>query len=72
MLQVDLFTAFAVGGIVLLVYHYLSKKFEYFLSKPIPCPKPTFLFGNTASMILRTQDAKEKIQELYNSFPDAK
>uniref|UniRef100_A0A8D8JY63 Probable cytochrome P450 9f2 n=3 Tax=Culex pipiens TaxID=7175 RepID=A0A8D8JY63_CULPI len=72
MLQVDLFTACAVGGIVLLVYHYVSKKFEYFLSKPIPCPKPTFMFGNTASMMLRTQDAKEKVQELYNSFPDAK
>lgn len=72
MLQVDLFTAFAVGGIILLAYHYLSKKFEYFLTKPVPCPKPTFLFGNTASMLLRTKDASGTIRDIYNSFPDAK
>lgn len=72
MVQVDLWTAGAVGAIILLIYHYLSKKYEYFLAKPIPCLKPTFLLGSTGPMMTRRKDVSSHIKDMYNTFPDFK
>lgn len=68
----DLFTAGAVFAIILLAYHYLSKRYEYFLTKPIPCLKPTFLVGNTGPMMFRQRDIAAHVKILYNAFPDFK
>ncbi|KAL1386787.1 hypothetical protein pipiens_012807 [Culex pipiens pipiens] len=72
MVQVDLFTAGAVFAIILLAYHYLSKRYEYFLTKPIPCLKPTFLVGNTGAMLFRQRDIAAQVKALYYAFPDFK
>ncbi|XP_055640724.1 probable cytochrome P450 9f2 [Toxorhynchites rutilus septentrionalis] len=71
MIQVDLLSAFAIGAIILLIYHYVAKKYEYFLAKPVPCIKPTFGFGSTAPMILRNMDICSLVSKLYNAYPDA-
>ncbi|KXJ79841.1 hypothetical protein RP20_CCG027714 [Aedes albopictus] len=68
MVEVDLYVAMAVGAIVLLLYHYGTKKYEYFLTKPIPALKPTFLFGNTGPMMFRRRDVCSHVKILYNSF----
>lgn len=72
MVQVDLWTASAIGAIVLLIYHYVSKQYQYFLTKPVPCLKPTFLLGNSGLMMLRRIDIKSHVLSLYNSFPEFK
>uniref|UniRef100_A0A1Q3FR14 Putative cytochrome p450 9f2 n=1 Tax=Culex tarsalis TaxID=7177 RepID=A0A1Q3FR14_CULTA len=72
MVQVDFITAGAVFAIILLLYHYLAKKYEYFLPKPIPCIKPSFLLGSTGPMILRQRDISSHMKWLYNQFPDFK
>ncbi|XP_058837432.1 probable cytochrome P450 9f2 [Topomyia yanbarensis] len=71
-MEIDLFGAVAIGAIILLIFHYLSKKYEYFLSKPIPCVKPTFLLGSTGPIMLRKRDFPCHIRMLYNSFPESK
>lgn len=71
-MEVDLFSAVAVGVLILLFYHYISSKYLYFLSKPIPCVKPTFLVGNIGEAILRTKDVRQLTDELYYAFPNAK
>ncbi|XP_055530200.1 probable cytochrome P450 9f2 [Wyeomyia smithii] len=71
-MEVDLLTVAAIGAIVLLLFHYVSKKYQYFLSKPIPCVKPTFFFGSTGPMMFRRRDVTSHIRMLYNLFPDFK
>lgn len=72
MVQVDFLTAGAVFGIILLIYHYIAKKYEYFLPKPIPCIKPSFLLGSSGPMMLRQKDIISHVKWLYNQFPDFK
>ncbi|XP_055529186.1 probable cytochrome P450 9f2 [Wyeomyia smithii] len=71
-MEVDLFTAAAVGILILLILHYISKKYEYFLSKPIPCVKPTLILGSSGPMIFRTRDMPSHVKILYQTFPDSK
>lgn len=72
MLEVDLLTAAAVGTIILLIYHWIAKKYEYFLTKPVPCVKPTFAFGCNAPLLFRRMDLTSLITKLYNAYPDSK
>ncbi|XP_055589829.1 cytochrome P450 9e2-like [Uranotaenia lowii] len=72
MVQVDLITVLAVGTIALLIYYYISKKYQYFLSKPIPCLRPTFLLGSTGPMMFRRADFASHIRKLYGAFPESK
>lgn len=71
MLQVDLFSAAALLAVVILLYHYIAKKYEYFLTKPVPCVKPTFLVGSSGPTIMRTVDMATHFKKLYDTFPDA-
>ncbi|XP_053683470.1 probable cytochrome P450 9f2 [Sabethes cyaneus] len=71
-MEVDLFTALAAGVIILLLFHYASKKYQYFLSKPIPCVKPSFFFGSSGPLMARKRDLPTHIRMMYNTFPDAK
>ncbi|XP_053683463.1 probable cytochrome P450 9f2 [Sabethes cyaneus] len=71
-MQIDLITVAAIGAIILLVVHYISKKYQYFLSKPIPCLKPTFFFGNNAPLLFRKLDMVTHINRMYRTFPDSK
>ncbi|XP_058462581.1 probable cytochrome P450 9f2 [Malaya genurostris] len=71
-MEVDLLTAGAIGAIILLIFHYMSKKYEYFLSKPISCVKPTFLLGSTGPIMFRRRDISSHVRMLYNVFPDSK
>ncbi|XP_065080342.1 probable cytochrome P450 9f2 isoform X3 [Ochlerotatus camptorhynchus] len=70
--MVNLFAAVAVGVIVLLLYHYVAKKYQYFLTKPIPCIKPTFLLGIYDQVFFKKVKLVFGSKVLYNSFPDAK
>lgn len=72
MMEVDLLTACAVGAIILLIYHYIAKKYEYFLTKPVPCVKPTFGFGSTAPTLLRNMDVCTLVTKLYSVYPDVR
>lgn len=72
MTQVNLFTAGAVIIIILLIYHHLAKKYHYFLPKPIPCMKPSFLVGSSGPVLLRRQGVTTFMKTIYNSFPEAK
>ncbi|EAT33135.1 AAEL014611-PA [Aedes aegypti] len=56
-MEVDLLSAFAVGCIVILIYHYVSQN---------------FLVGNIGDIIFRTKDALTHINELYYAFPESK
>ncbi|XP_052563928.1 cytochrome P450 9e2-like isoform X4 [Culex pipiens pallens] len=71
MTQVNLFTAGAVIIIILLIYHHLAKKYHYFLPKPIPCMKPSFLVGSSGPVLLRRQGVTTFMKTIYNSFPEA-
>lgn len=71
-MEVDLLSAVAVGVLILLIYHYVANKYQYFLSKPIPCVKPTFLVGNIGTAIFRTKDVRQQTDELYYAFPNSK
>ncbi|XP_055589825.1 probable cytochrome P450 9f2 [Uranotaenia lowii] len=71
-MEVDLVTALALGAIIFLVYYYLFKNYQYFLTKPVPCPKPTLLLGNTGPMIFRRRDVSTHVRMLYNAFPESK
>ncbi|XP_058837422.1 probable cytochrome P450 9f2 [Topomyia yanbarensis] len=71
-MEVDLVVALAIGAIILLIFHYLSKKHEYILPKPIPCVKPMFFMGSTAPIMFRRRDFPTHIKILYNTFPDCK
>ncbi|KFB49806.1 AGAP012292-PA-like protein [Anopheles sinensis] len=71
-MAVDMVTVAALVAIVALVYYYVQKKYQYFLDKPYPHLKPTFLVGSGGPMLFRRRDMMEHINVLYNSFPDAK
>ncbi|XP_058462586.1 cytochrome P450 9e2-like [Malaya genurostris] len=71
-MEVSLFTAVFIGSITLLVYRYISKKYEYFLTKPIPCVMPTFILGSSGPLMLRTATLKSHIDVLYNAYPESK
>ncbi|XP_053683464.1 probable cytochrome P450 9f2 [Sabethes cyaneus] len=71
-MEVDLFTVTAIGVIIMVLFHYASKKYQYFLSKPIPCVKPTFFFGSTGPIMFRRRDVTSHIRMLYNTFPEFK
>ncbi|XP_053683466.1 probable cytochrome P450 9f2 [Sabethes cyaneus] len=72
MVAIDLFTAIAIGAILVLCYHYIAQKYLYFLTKPVPCLKPTFLLGNFGPLLFRRRDVVSHMNILYNAFPDAK
>ncbi|XP_029732068.2 probable cytochrome P450 9f2 [Aedes albopictus] len=72
MWEADLFTAIAVGALVLAVYHYIAKRYQYFLTKPVPCVKPTFLLGSSIPLLTRDRDISSYIRTLYDAYPDAK
>ncbi|XP_053683465.1 probable cytochrome P450 9f2 [Sabethes cyaneus] len=71
-MEVDLFTALAIGAIILLLFHYVSKKYHYFLAKPVPCVKPSFFFGSGKPLMFRKLDLTSHIKILYDTFPDSK
>lgn len=71
-MEVHLLSAVAIGCLILLIYHFLASKYLYFLSKPIPCVRPTFLLGNIGEAIFRTKDVRTLTNELYYAFPNAK
>nr|XP_019557470.2 probable cytochrome P450 9f2 [Aedes albopictus] len=72
MLEVNLFAAIAVGALILALYHNISKRYQYFLTKPVPSMKPTFLVGNSGPILTRKRDITSHVREIYNSYPDAK
>ncbi|KXJ79843.1 hypothetical protein RP20_CCG027716 [Aedes albopictus] len=72
MLDVNLFAAIAVGALILALYHNISKRYQYFLTKPIPSIEPTFLVGNSGPILTRKRDITSHVREIYNSYPDAK
>nr|XP_019557469.2 probable cytochrome P450 9f2 [Aedes albopictus]XP_029731419.1 probable cytochrome P450 9f2 [Aedes albopictus] len=72
MVEVNLFGAIAVGTVVLLLYHYIAQKYHYFLAKPIPCIKPTFLLGIFDMMVFKRIELVFGSKLLYNAYPDAK
>ncbi|XP_058837428.1 probable cytochrome P450 9f2 [Topomyia yanbarensis] len=71
-MEVNLLTAAAIGAIILLLFYYMSKSYEYFLSKPVPCIKPTFFVGSTGPVMFRRSDVTSHFKMLYNAFPEAK
>ncbi|XP_053683462.1 probable cytochrome P450 9f2 [Sabethes cyaneus] len=71
-MDVDLFVVLAIGAIVLLIYHYISQKYHYFLAKPIPCLKPTFLLGSSGPALFRKRDIATHLRLMYNTHPDSK
>ncbi|XP_053678216.1 probable cytochrome P450 9f2 [Anopheles nili] len=71
-MAVDVVTMAAIGAILALLYYYVRSRYSYFLDKPYPHLKPTFLLGSSGPMILRRRDMIEHIKKTYNSFPDAK
>ncbi|XP_058449767.1 probable cytochrome P450 9f2 [Malaya genurostris] len=71
-MEMDLVTVAAIGAIILLLYHYVSKKYEYFLTKPIPCVKPTFLLGSNAPIVFRRRDVASHVKMMYNTYPESK
>ncbi|XP_052900110.1 probable cytochrome P450 9f2 isoform X2 [Anopheles moucheti] len=68
----DTVTIAAIAAILGLLYYYVRSRYRYFLDKPYPHLKPTFLFGSSAPMLLRQRDMIEHIKILYNIYPDAK
>lgn len=72
MVDVDLFTVCAVGAIIVLVYRYIAKKYEYFLTKPVPCIKPTLPVGSTGPLLFGQMDNVSLLKKLYNAFPESK
>ncbi|XP_055619255.1 probable cytochrome P450 9f2 [Toxorhynchites rutilus septentrionalis] len=70
--MLDVLTVAAIGAIVLLMYHWVAKKYEYFLTKPVPCVKPTFGFGSNAPLLFRRIDMTTLLTRLYNAYPDCK
>ena len=72
MVEVDLYAAVAIGAIVLLLYHYAAKKYEYFLTKPIPALKPTMFLGNTGPMMFRRRDVSSHVKMIYKTYEDFK
>lgn len=71
-MEVNLFAAVTVGLIILLLYHHITKKYHYFLAKPIPCIKPTFLLGIYDQVFFKKVKLVFGSKLLYNYFPDAK
>ncbi|EAT41568.1 AAEL006784-PA [Aedes aegypti] len=71
-MEVDLFAAIAVGALILAVYHHLLKRYQYFLTKPVSCVKPSFPMGSSGVMLTRKRDIFSHIQMMYNTYPDAK
>ncbi|XP_055631745.1 probable cytochrome P450 9f2 [Toxorhynchites rutilus septentrionalis] len=73
MTQMDLFTVSAIGAFILLLIHYVRKKHEYFLTKPVPCVKPSsFLLGSIAPLLFRKMDIASFLATLYKTFPGSK
>lgn len=71
MLKVDLFMAAALLAAVLLFCRYVAKKYQYFLTKPVPCVKPTFLLGSSGPTIFRKVDVATHFKKIYDVFPQA-
>ncbi|XP_058837424.1 probable cytochrome P450 9f2 [Topomyia yanbarensis] len=72
MVEVNLLVAAAIGTIILLFYRYVAQKYQYFLSKPVPCVKPTFLLGSNGATIFRRRGIVSHLLKLYNAYPDSK
>ncbi|EAT41572.2 AAEL006804-PA [Aedes aegypti] len=63
--------AAAVLVAVLLFCRYVAKKYQYFLTKPVPCVKPTFLLGSSGPTIFRKVDVATHFKKIYDVFPQA-
>ncbi|XP_058462594.1 probable cytochrome P450 9f2 [Malaya genurostris] len=72
MLQVHLILVCAISAIAVICYHYVAKKYQYFLSKPIPCVKPTFLLGSSGATVFRRRGIVSQLIKLYNAYPESK
>ncbi|XP_053660558.1 probable cytochrome P450 9f2 [Anopheles marshallii] len=68
----DTVTMAAIAAILGLLYYYVRSRYRYFLDKPYPHLKPTFLFGSSAPIMLRQRDVIKHVEKVYNTFPEAK
>uniref|UniRef100_A0A6E8W4G3 Cytochrome P450 n=1 Tax=Anopheles coluzzii TaxID=1518534 RepID=A0A6E8W4G3_ANOCL len=71
-MALDMVTMAAIATILALLYYYVRNRYRYFLDKPYPHLKPTFLLGSSAPMMLRRRNMIQHIEALYYSHPDAK
>lgn len=70
MIPLDSYTIGAfLAGIALVFYLHISNKYKFFAKRNIPFVKPTFLLGNTASVLLKQQDMVQCVKALYNKYP---
>uniref|UniRef100_A0A182PZA2 Uncharacterized protein n=1 Tax=Anopheles epiroticus TaxID=199890 RepID=A0A182PZA2_9DIPT len=71
-MAVDMVTMAAIATILALLYYYVRNRYRYFLDKPYPHLKPTFLLGSSGPMMLRRRNMIDHVEHLYNSHPNAK
>ena len=62
----------ALVAIVLSVYYYFKRNFDYFEKRGIPYKKPLPLFGNALGVVFNRVTYAQEIRNLYNINRDAK
>ncbi|XP_076680467.1 cytochrome P450 9e2-like [Andrena cerasifolii] len=62
----------ALVAVVLSVYYYLKRNYDYFEKRGIPYEKPLSLLGNTWRALFKLDTFAHMLTDLYNSNRDAK
>ena len=61
---------FVIGliAVIIFLYKYSSRNYDYWEKRGIPGPEPSVPFGNFADVFLRRKGVSEKLMELYNTY----
>lgn len=54
--------------LIVLIYHYFTRNFNYWKSRGVPYKKPVFFFGNFLDVALGNDHAGKHVEKLYNKF----
>lgn len=57
-----------VGSILLLLYYYLIKDFDFWVKRRIPGPKPVPLFGNFTDVMLGKVHQADYLKSIYDTY----
>lgn len=55
-------------ALLILVYLYLTRNFNYWRNRNVPCRKPVIFFGNFLDVALGNDHAGKHVERLYNQF----
>lgn len=59
-----------IAAVMVVLYYYITRNYNFWKSRGVPGPKPTPPFGNMREIMFATRSTNEYLTEIYHEYKD--